>query len=177
MLAYILVLCAVAVRFLPHPWSFTPIVAALLFFGARGPRKHWWAPLVLLAVADVILTKFNYAYIITWDQFVTWGWYAAVLWLGTRLGRQPKMLYVIVSALASSVSFFLISNFTTWAAWTDMYPRTWAGLMTCYAAGIPFFRRALEGDLVFTVAAFAAPLAIQAVSHAMENTGDHGAAA
>ncbi|MBV9573551.1 MAG: hypothetical protein JOY93_05820 [Acidobacteriales bacterium] len=38
-----------------------------------------------------------------------------------------------------------------------MYPRTWAGLTSCYVAGIPFFRHAVEGDLLFTVAMFATP--------------------
>ena len=38
MLAYVFVLFAVAVRFMPHPLAFTPIAAALLYFGARGPQ-------------------------------------------------------------------------------------------------------------------------------------------
>jgi len=36
MLAYLFVVLAVAVRFLPHPWMFTPVAASLLFFGAAG---------------------------------------------------------------------------------------------------------------------------------------------
>ena len=36
MLAYLFIALAVAVRFMPHPWTFTPVAAALLFFGARG---------------------------------------------------------------------------------------------------------------------------------------------
>src|ERR1700691_963890 len=38
MLAYIFILFAVVFRFIPHPMAFTPVGAALLFFGARGPR-------------------------------------------------------------------------------------------------------------------------------------------
>jgi len=56
MLAYLFVVIAVAVRFLPHPFAFTPVGASLLFFGARGPRRHLWLPLALLAASDVILT-------------------------------------------------------------------------------------------------------------------------
>jgi hypothetical protein len=177
MLAYLFVLFAVALRFLPHPLSFTPVAASLLFFGARGPRKHWWAPLVLLAASDVILTKFVYIYAFTWDHYVTWVWYAAILWLGTRLGREPKAAWVVGSALASSVSFFLVSNFAAWACWTDMYPRSFSGLMMSYDAGLPFFRRGLEGDLLFTVAMFATPMVLAAISKAMDRTDDHGATA
>src|ERR1700746_1118245 len=57
MLSYLFVLVAIAVRFMPHPLAFTPVGAALLFFGARGPKRQWWVPLVLLAASDVILTK------------------------------------------------------------------------------------------------------------------------
>ena len=39
----------------------------------------------MMAASDVVLTKVVYAYPFVWDHFVTWAWYAAVLWLGTRL--------------------------------------------------------------------------------------------
>jgi hypothetical protein len=166
MLAYIFVLFAIAVRFLPHPWSFTPIAASLLFFGAHGSRRRWWIPLVLMAAGDVVLTKFIYVYAFTPEHLVSWIWYAAILWLGTRLGRNPRPLPVIGAALASSVSFFLVSNFSSWATWSDMYPRTLGGLMAAYAAGLPFFRRSIEGDLMFTVAMFATPVLLRAISGA-----------
>ena len=106
MLAYLFLMLAVAVRFIPHPWTFTPVAGALLFFGARGSRRFLWVPLVVMAASDVVLTKLVYAYPFVWDHFVTWAWYAAVLWLGTRLGKNTKPLPVIGAALASSVSFF-----------------------------------------------------------------------
>ena len=139
MLAYLFVLLAVAVRFLPHPLSFTPVAASLLFFGARGPRRQIWMPLVLLAVSDVILTKAVYAYVFSWDHFVTWAWYAAILWLGTKMRDNTRPLTVIAAALASSVSFFLLSNFAVWAAW-DMYPKNFGGIdgvLRCRSAIFP----------------------------------------
>jgi Family of unknown function (DUF6580) len=163
MLAYLFVLFALAVRFLPHPMAFTPVTAALLFFGARGARRQMWVPLVLLAGSDVILTKLVYAYPFSWDHFVTWAWYAAILWLGTNLRENARPLRVIAAALAGSVSFFLLSNFAVWAAW-EMYPRNLGGLMMSYSAGLPFFRRAVEGDLLFSIAMFATPVALQALS-------------
>jgi hypothetical protein len=174
MLAYIFVIFAVAVRFMPHPWAFTPLAASLLFFGSRGSRRQMWVPLLLLAVTDVILTRFVYAYAFTVEHLASWVFYAAVLWLGTRLGRNPRPVPVIGAALASSVSFFLISNFSSWASWTDMYPRTLSGLMAAYAAGLPFFRRSVEGDLLFTAAMFATPALLRAFSGAWNRTaGDH----
>src|ERR1039458_10853892 len=92
MLAYVFVLFAVAVRFMPHPLAFTPVAAALLYFGARGPRRQLWVPLALLAVSDVILTKIVYSYPLTWDHFVTWAWYAAILWLRRQLREKNNQL-------------------------------------------------------------------------------------
>ena len=163
MLAYLFIALAVAVRFLPHPWMFTPVAAALLFFGARGSRRQLWIPFALLAASDIILTKVVYSYVFSWDHFVTWAWYAAILWLGTSLRDRITPPRVVGAALASSVSFFLISNFAVWACW-DMYPKTFGGLMTSYTMGLPFFRHAIEGDLLFTCAMFAAPWALHALT-------------
>jgi hypothetical protein len=177
MLAYLFVILALAVRFMPHPLAFTPVTGSLLFFGARGPRRQLWIPLLMLAASDVVLTKLMYAYPFTWDHVASWAWYAAMLWMGTKLRDHVRPLPVIGAALAGSVSFFLISNFAVWASWSDMYPRTLAGLMACYAAGVPFFRRALEGDLLFTCVMFAVPVVLHALTGALDKSGDHTAAA
>ncbi|MBP5474427.1 MAG: hypothetical protein J6X92_06710, partial [Bacteroidales bacterium] len=51
--------------------------------------------------------------------------------------------------LLASVIFFLISNFGTWASGLMPYTKDFSGLMTCYAAGIPFFKNTLMGDLFY----------------------------
>ena len=174
MLAYVFVLFAVAVRFMPHPLAFTPVAAALLYFGARGPRRQLWVPLALLAASDVILTKIVYSYPLTWDHFVTWAWYAAILWLGSQLRENANWLRIGGAALASSVSFFVVSNFAVWACW-NMYPKTLSGLMTCYAAGLPFFRRGFAGDMLFTAVMFGVPAVATEIARSLHKP--HGAAA
>jgi hypothetical protein len=160
MLAYFFVIFAVAMRLLPHPLAFTPVGAALLFFGARGPRRQLWVPVALLAVSDLLLNKFTYGYPFTWDQIASWVWYAAMVWVGSRFLREnARPLPIVGAALAGSISFFLLSNLAVWVVW-DMYPKTLSGLMACYAAGVPFFRKAVEGDLLFTALMFAAPIAL-----------------
>ncbi len=176
MLAYAFILFAIVFRFMPHPMAFTPVGAALLFFGARRPRRELWIPLALLAASDVVLTTMFYRYPFSWDHFVTWAFYAAMLWLGTTLKQNAGALRILGSALAGSVTFFLVSNFAVWAAW-DMYPRTVSGLLACYDAGIPFFRHGVVGDLLFTAIMFGVPVAFHAVSERMSKSGDHIAAA
>jgi hypothetical protein len=172
MLPYLFVLLAIAVRFLPfagplnvlpHAWHFTPLAASLLFFGARGSRRQMWIPLVLLAATDVVLTRFIYAAPLRGDQLLIWAWYAAILWLGTNLRERTKFWQVVGAALASSVSFFLISNFGTWAAWPEMYPRSFSGLIMCYTAAIPFYRYTALSDLFFSLAFFGTPVLVKAL--------------
>ena len=163
MLPYIFVIFAVAIRFIPHPWSFTPVAAALLFFGARGSRRQLWIPFLLLTISDFVLDKYVYAVSMSWDQLLIFAWYAAILWLGTLLTSRQKPLQIIAAALTSSVSFFVISNFGVWAA-TQLYPKTFEGLLSSYTMGLPFFRRSLEGDLLFTIGMFATPVVLHALS-------------
>ena len=176
MLAYVFVLFALAARlpFMPHPWNFTPVTAALLYFGARGSRRHLWLPLALLIASDLVLDKYVYAYPFSWDLFLTWAWYAGMLGLGTLLSKNAKPLRIAGAAVTGSVSFFLISNFGVWAA-TNMYPKTVSGLVVCYAAGVPFFRRTLEGDLLYTAVMFGLPMVAVAIARWMSKS--QGAAA
>ncbi len=161
MLAYFFVLLAVATRFLPHPLAFTPVGAALLFFGARGSRRTMWIPLSLLAASDIYLTVARYSYPLTVDHLVTWVWYAAVM-LGASmwLRRGARAIHIAAAALATSLSFFVISNFAVWAVWGDLYPRTWQGLAACYVAAVPFFRNQLVADMFFTAVMFSIPMVL-----------------
>jgi len=112
---------------------------------------------VLLAASDVVLTKVVYSYPFSWDHFVTWVWYAAILWLGTGLRENAKPLRLVGASLTSSVSFFLLSNFAVWACW-NMYPKNFSGLMMSYVVGLPYFRHEVVGDLFFTTVMFATPV-------------------
>jgi len=159
---------------MPHPLAFTPVGAALLFFGSRGRRQQMWMPLALLAASDVVLTMLVYRYPFSWDHLVTWAWYAGMLWLGTTLKKNAGVVRILATALAGSVSFFLISNFAVWAAW-NMYPRSIAGLMACYGEGLPFLRRAVVGDLLFTAIMFGTPVVISVLAARLEKS-DHTAA-
>ena len=171
MLAYLFVIIAAAVhiRWVALPFSFTPVLAALLYFGARMPRKQMWAPIAMLAASDVYLTRVTYGYPLTADHFVTWAWYAAMILLGGVLIKGFSAVRIGATTLLGSVSFFLISNFAVWVVW-HMYPKTLNGLMLCYAAGLPFFRTAVISDLLFAGAFFGVGYLVsreQAASHSL----------
>jgi hypothetical protein len=153
MLPYLFVMVAVAMRFLPHPWSFTPVAASLLFFGAYASRRQMWFPVLLLAGSDVALLRLVYHYPVTGDLFITWAWYAAAVAIGMMLRNRTTVARLAGASLAASLSFFVISNLAVWAVWPT-YPKTLNGLAACYVAAIPFFRNTLAGDLIFTAVLF-----------------------
>jgi len=155
MLAYIFLAIAVAVhaRFLPLPFSFAPVTAALLYFGARRPRNEMWIPVAALAAAGVYLSRSYYGYALSADLLVTWAWYAGMVLLGGMLAQKTSALRVGAASLVGSVSFFVVSNFAVWAVW-NMYPKTLGGLGACYVAAVPFFRNAVVSDLLFAAAFF-----------------------
>jgi hypothetical protein len=155
MLAYLFLLFAVAVhaRFLPLPFGFAPVTAALLYFGARRPRKEMWVPVAALAAAGIYLSRSYYGYAVSADLLITWAWYAGMVLLGGMLAKNASALRVGAASLAGSVSFFVLSNFAVWAVWT-MYPKNVGGLMACYVAALPFFRNAIVSDLFFAAAFF-----------------------
>jgi len=74
--------------------------------------------------------------------------------LGRRIRTRRTMARVLGSALASSVVFFIVTNFGVWLT-SGMYALDSTGLGTCYVAALPFFRNSLLGDLGFTSALFA----------------------
>ena len=162
MLAILFVVIAVVVRLIPHIFSVTPVAAALLFFGARGSRKLAWLPVLLLIGSDIYLSKVVYGAPLTADLLVSWAWYAGMIGLGMLLRKNQAPARILGSSLAAAVSFFLLSNFAVWAVW-QMYPKTVAGLMTCYTVGLPFFQREVLADVLFTAVLFAIPAAIAAL--------------
>lgn len=155
MLAYLFLAFAVAVhaRFLPLPFSFAPVTAALLYFGASRPRREMWVPVAALAAAGLYLSRSYYGYAFSADLLITWAWYAGMVLMGGLLAKNASALRVGAASLAGSLSFFVVSNFAVWAVWS-MYPKTSGGLATCYVAGLPFFRNAVVSDLFFAAVFF-----------------------
>jgi hypothetical protein len=173
MLAYLILLLAVLSRILPHAlhaasWNFTALGGGLLFFGSRlnsphsGPAWRTWAKLAsavaVLMATDYYLTVYTYHYpFVAGSYLVTWVWYAAVCLLGMEILRQTTTLRVLAGVLASATSFFLLSNFVVWSGGV-LYPRTLAGLATCYTLALPFYRNDLISTAITAGALFGLPV-------------------
>lgn len=142
------IIIAAGMRLIPHPPNFSPVAAMALFSGAYLERRAlgFLAPLGALFLSDIFLGF--YPLIV-----VVYGSVALIVCLGWMLSPRRSAPNVALAAVSGSVLFYLITNFAVWAV-SDMYPKTMAGLMACYAAAIPFFQNSLAGDLFFTAILF-----------------------
>jgi len=143
------IFAAAAMRLLPHPPNFSPIAAMALFSGAYMPRRvlAFAAPFGALLLSDALLGGFypgmNFVYLS----------FALTVLIGWAVARRKTVLTIAGAALASSILFFVLTNFGMWL-FSGFYPLTSAGLVDCYVAAIPFFQNTLAGDLVFTALLF-----------------------
>ena len=147
-LAALMILAAAFSRLLPHPLNFAPIAAVALAGGVYlDKRLSLVIPILALLISDWFLGFYPILYFV-YGSVVVIG--LAGLWL--RGHKKP--LPVFGATLFSSVLFFLVTNFGVWVTGPEMYPKTWSGLLACYAAGIPFFRNTVFGDLFYVAVLF-----------------------
>lgn len=170
--AYLLLVFAILTRVVPHPgWlNFTALGGTLLYFGARRSRREMLVPLAALMATDYCLTVFSYHYTFAWSAYVTtWAWYLAAMFLGfILLKSETTWLRFGAAVVLGPTSFFLISNYAVWMVsshtpWVagDMYQHTFSGLLTCYEAGVPFYRNDLVSTTIVAGLAFGVPVLVR----------------
>ena len=139
---------AAALRLVPHPPNFTPIGAMAMVGGASLGRRWlaFAAPLAALFLSDLALGFYSGM----WVQYIA---VALVVLLAWTALKRITPVRVGSAALASSILFFVVTNFGTWAL-SGMYPHDLDGLAACYVAAIPFFQNTLAGDLFYSAALF-----------------------
>ena len=142
------ILAAAALRLVPHPPNFTPIGAMALFSGAYLGRKAlaFVAPIGALLLSDLVLGFYP-------GMLFQYAGVALVVLIGWAALSGVSVVRLAIAAVASSVLFFVISNFGTWLV-SGMYPHSLTGLGACYVAAIPFFENTIAGDLFYTVLLF-----------------------
>jgi len=68
---------------------------------------------------------------------------------GFFLRSRVSVINVISASLLSSVLFFFVTNYASWASGMMPYAPGFPGLMQSYIAGLPFFMNGMMGDLFF----------------------------
>jgi membrane-associated HD superfamily phosphohydrolase len=152
----VLVLIALAAlsRLIPHEYNFTPIGAIALFAGTyiTSKRLAFLLPLVTLFISDILLEITSGTGFYR-DMIFVYFSIALVVAIGFLLRGREQRQTIMVASLVSSMVFFFITNFGVFLM-HDLYPKTGAGLISCYIAGIPFLKGTLMGDLFYNLVLF-----------------------
>jgi hypothetical protein len=150
-------------RLVPMPPNLVPVGALGLFGGARLRSWHAFAlPLAVMAVTDLLLWQLR-----GWQPFDPFVYASFLLYvvIGRALCRTSSVWRIGTASVLGSVQFYLITNFGAWLQLSNpsvaYYPRSAAGLLQAYLAGLPFagqdapaplgwFGNTLLADLGFT---------------------------
>ena len=163
-----LIIVVALARLIPHMPNFSPMAATALFCAAHFD-KLWKAILVTLLatfVSDVILnntiySSMNNGFTFFYDGFILqYIAYAVIALMGSTFFININKTKVIGGSLATTLVFFIISNFGAWIS-LPFYSKDIAGLMSSYAAGLPFLKNTLLSDLFYTSLLFGAYYLLQ----------------
>jgi len=141
---YLLLILAVATRFLPHPANFTAIGAIAMFGGLYLPRRYALVgPLVAMFVSDIFLGFYHPA-----TMASVYLGFIVMTGIGLAVRKKKKITTVLGGTILGSIFFYLITNFSVWI-FGGMYAHTLSGLAQCYYMALPFFKNTLAGDLTY----------------------------
>jgi len=132
-------------RILPHPANFAPIAAMALFGGAYLNKKQ----ALILPIGAMIASDLIIGFDSLPMRIAVYGSFLIMVLIGRQLKNNKDFKNVFLATTASSILFFLITNFAVWA-FGSMYAKTPLGLAECFTLAIPFFRNTVLGDFFYT---------------------------
>ncbi len=142
--------------------NFSPVAAMSLFAGYFFTRRGFGpavAPCVMLA-SDSVIGGYR------WEMMaVVYGMLTLPSLLGmvmqNMLALRPgktmanwaSVSSLMACSFSSSILFFAVTNLVWWP-WSNLYEKSWAGLLQSYEQALPFFKYTLAGDVVFGLLLF-----------------------
>ena len=144
LLPIVIILSLSLTRLIPHPWNFTPMLAVGIFSGFYFKQFYLSLFIVILSmfIGDLYLGFHS-------TMFFTYISLAVAVIIGLYI-KHFKFTEILFSGLASSVSFFIITNFGAWLT-LEMYEKNFAGLLQSYTLAIPFFHNTLISTFLYLI--------------------------
>jgi len=123
--------------------NLSPIAAMALFGGVylKNRKIALLVPILALFISDLFLGFHS-------SMWAVYGSFILVVILGTLI-KKVNFINIFSAAIASSLLFFIITNFAVWTQ-GSFYPMSFSGLVECYTMGIPFLKNTIIGDLLFS---------------------------
>ena len=141
-LPIVIILSLSLTRLIPHPWNFTPVLAVGILSGFYFKQFYLglFVVIVSMFIGDLFLGFHS-------TMFFTYISVAIAVALGLLI-KHLKFTEILFSGLASSVCFFIITNFGAWLT-LEMYEKNLAGLLQSYILAVPFFHNTLISTLLY----------------------------
>ncbi len=136
-------------RWAQPTWNFTPIAAVTVLGGYyfRQTLPAILLPMGVLAMSDLLLPSHD-----SWPVLASVHLMMIVPLLLGRSARNSQGLrrgvLLGLCGFVPATAFFLVTNFAVWM-FKSTYDATFEGLLTCYAAALPFYRWMLAGDVFY----------------------------
>lgn len=136
-------------RWAQPEWNFTPLTAvtAMGAYYFRGWLPAILLPASVLAISDLLLAPHD-----NWQVLVAVHAMAIVPLVLGRAARGAegwrRAGCWALCGFVPATAFFVVTNFAVWMG-RSLYEPTLTGLVNCYAAGLPFYRWMLAGDLFY----------------------------
>ena len=137
-------------RLIPHPPNATPLTSLCVLSSRQFSLKtSCFMMLLSLLLSDILLAFIQHHAIFGLWSLFTYSGFLMIMFGGARFIRQDtSFLNTFIFTGFSSIGFWLWTNLGTWLT-TSLYQHTGYGLLTCYAAAIPFLRNAIIADLIW----------------------------
>ena len=137
-----LILILALSRLVPHPYNFSPMLAVGVFSGFYFRQFYLSLFIVIFSmfIGDLFLGFHS-------TMFFTYISLAVAVLIGLYV-KHFKFTEILFSGLASSVCFFIITNFGAWLT-LEMYTKNFPGLLQSYVMAIPFFHNTLISTFVY----------------------------
>lgn len=161
----LLVIIAAFYRIMPgRPYGFAPQIAMAIFGGAviKDKKFAFLLPLSAMFVSDALyqVLYMNGVGNISGfyqGQFLNYLLFAGLTVFGFFI-KSFNLKKIALASVAAPTAYFFISNFFVWASSSPLAglsrPKTFNGLIMCYADGLPFYPWSVASTLVFSALLF-----------------------
>jgi hypothetical protein len=161
----LLVIVAAIYRIIPgRPYGFAPQWAMAVFAGAAIKDRKWAfiIPVLSMFISDLFYQALYMGGITNMQGFYEGQWqnyllFTLLVFVGMAI-KKLNVLQITVASFAAPTLYFFTSNFLVWASNGTTRgldrPKTFDGLMLCYADGIPFYKMSILATLVFSAILF-----------------------
>lgn len=148
--AVMLIVFAAATRLFPHYPNFTAMGAMAIFGGAiiKDRKLAFLLPLAALLLSDICLQLFGITQGFYGGQLFVYAGFIMITALASFI-RKPGVANIAFASVWAGLIFFLVSNLGVWLLGDGyVYPKTFAGIASCFAAALPFYKNEFFGNFL-----------------------------